>query len=81
MNNGRANAILGQMYAEGRGVEQDFNAAGIYFNKALEKGYQTATALLARLAQKEGNVSERNYWTHQFAQSQRHSVHQVAKHE
>jgi TPR repeat protein len=54
MNTGHANAILGQMYAEGKGVEQGINAAHIYYVKAIDKGYEPAKALLADLKKKAG---------------------------
>jgi TPR repeat protein len=80
MNTGLSNAILGQMFAEGNAVFwKDINAAHRYYTKALEKGYKPAMALLADLAEKEGNVDERNEWLIQLAQTRRPAVRQAAK--
>jgi TPR repeat protein len=67
MNTGSGNAILGKLYVEGKGVKQDYNVAHRYYTDALKKGYKPAMALLAELAEKEGNTDEMIFWVTELA--------------
>jgi TPR repeat protein len=79
MNDGRANAILGQLYAEGKGVSRDYYLAHKYYTESLNMGYDPAMALLADLAGKEGKMAERDYWIVQLTHSERSSIQPAAK--
>jgi TPR repeat protein len=66
MNTARSNAVLGQLYAEGKGVKQDISAAYRYYVAAYEKGDKQAIYELLNLAQKDGATDEFHRWVNQL---------------
>jgi TPR repeat protein len=81
MDTGPTNAVLGQLYAEGNGVKRDINAAYRYYTEAIDKEYYPAFALLANLAESEGDLAGKDYWILQLARSHRHPVQLATKKE